>query len=248
MKRILIIGATSAIAEACAREWLQQDDACQFVLTGRDRNKLDMIKADLQTRGAQKVDTLLLDINDLESHATIIQEAGCFLGQLDRVLVAPGALPDQALCQQDLVYARESINTNATSIMMLLEQLATTLEHQRTGHLVVISSVAGDRGRMSNYFYGAAKAAVTVFCSGLMMRLQKSGVSVSVIKPGFVQTPMTADLNLPDKLVATPEQVARVIVKGSERQQGVIYAPGFWLFIMAIIRLIPTAIFKRLSL
>jgi len=248
MKNILIIGATSAIAQACAREWLAEYPGCRFFLTGRNSEKLAAVEADLRIRGANEVITSELDITDAEARKLVIGRTVEQLGQLDRVLVAPGSLPDQQRCQQDEQYAASELQINANATMLLLEMIATQLEQQRCGQLVVISSVAGDRGRMSNYYYGAAKAAVTAFCSGLMMRLQKSGVVVSIVKPGFVRTPMTADLELPEKLVATAEQVSKVIVRGTEKQRSVIYAPGFWRVIMTVIRLIPTPVFRRLGL
>lgn len=248
MKNILIIGATSAIAEACARQWLATFPESNFFLTGRNEEKLNTIASDLKIRGAGKVPTLSFDITDAKARKELTANVLQAFDQIDRILVAPGSLPDQQRCQEDAEYAAEALNINANATLLLLEPLADQLEKQRSGQLVVISSVAGDRGRMSNYFYGAAKAAVTAFCSGLMMRLQKSGVAVSIVKPGFVRTPMTADLDLPEKLVATPEQVAQVIVRGVEKQRGVIYAPGFWLLIMTIIRLIPTTVFRRLGL
>ncbi len=247
MNRILIIGATSAIANACAREWQRSGD-CQFVLTGRNMDKLTAIQSDLRIRGASLVEILEFDINNINRHEEIITKSVGWLGQLDRILMAPGLLPNQQRCQEDSTYARDVLDINSTSTLLLLERLGTQLEQQRAGQLAVISSVAGDRGRMSNYYYGSTKAAVTTFCSGLMMRLQKAEVAVSIIKPGFVRTPMTAELELPEKLVATPTQVAKVIVKGIDKQREVIYAPGFWLLIMTIIRLVPTSIFKRLDL
>ena len=248
MKDILIVGATSAIAQACAREWLAREKDCRFLLTGRDRTKLESLRNDLEVRGAASVSCIEFDLNDKQARQTLVSTALQSLNQLDRILVAPGSLPDQQRCQDDEEYAAESLETNANATMLLLEQLAKQLEKQRTGRIAVISSVAGDRGRMSNYYYGAAKAAVTTFCSGLMARLDKVGVSVSIVKPGFVRTPMTQGLDLPEKLVAKPEQVGRVIVNGTEKGIGVIYAPGFWLLIMTIIKLVPTPIFRKLSL
>lgn len=247
MKRILIIGATSAIAAACAREWLKTGP-CQFVLTGRNRERLQALKDDLQARGASLVTTLELDITQQAQHAQIIENSVSNLGQIDIALVAPGTLPDQLQCQQNAERAVTEFNQNATHLIALLTHLANQLEQQRCGQLAVISSVAGDRGRGSNYLYGAAKAAISAFCSGLMVRLAKANVSVTIIKPGFVRTPMTADLPLPEKLVATPEQVASGIVEGIRKQRPILYVPGFWRYIMLVIRLIPTALFRRLSL
>lgn len=247
MKRILIIGATSAIAAACARAWLAEEK-CQFVLTGRNQERLQILKNDLEARGAISVSPLVLDINQYDQHQAVLNEAIATLGQLDIVLVAPGTLPDQTECQNNAITAVAEFNNNATALISLLTHIANHLELQRCGQLGVISSVAGDRGRGSNYLYGAAKAAVSAFCSGLMMRLAKANVSVTLIKPGFVRTPMTAGLPLPEKLVASPEQVAALIVKGIAQQRTTLYAPGFWRYIMLVIRLIPDPIFRRLSL
>ncbi|MCY0966360.1 SDR family oxidoreductase [Parathalassolituus penaei] len=247
MNRILIIGATSAIAAACAREWLGRGP-CRFVLVGRNEERLQQLQQDLQARGAEQVDCLTLDLGDTSRHGIVIAEASQRLGQIDIALVAPGTLPDQNRCQQDASVAVQEFSTNATAVISLLTPLANQLEQQRCGSLAVISSVAGDRGRASNYLYGAAKAALSAFTSGLMARLAKSGVAVTLIKPGFVRTPMTAGLPLPEKLVATPEQVARQIVEGVQRRRTCLYTPGFWRYIMLIIRLIPDVIFRRLSL
>lgn len=247
MKRILIIGATSAIAAACANEWLTHGQ-CRFVLTGRNTNRLQNIQDDLLARGAQAVTSLELDITQTGQIQPVIDEACSILGQIDIALVAPGTLPDQAHCQQNVDVAIQEFNNNATAIIAVLTHLANQLEQQGCGQLGVISSVAGDRGRGSNYLYGAAKSAVSAFCSGLMMRLYKVNVAVTLIKPGFVRTPMTAGLPLPEKLVATPEQVAQRIVKGMARKQTCIYAPGFWRYILLIIRLIPNRMFRKLSL
>jgi len=247
MKRILIIGATSAIAEACAKEWMTRS-SCQFALIGRNTDKLEAIASNLTARGAVSADTFELDINNLDLHKEVLSSALAVLGQIDIALMAQGTLPDQEQCQKNSDYAVAEFTINATSAIAFLTHLANQLEIQKEGRLAVISSVAGDRGRMTNYLYGAAKGALTTFVSGLTARLDKAGVYVSVIKPGFVQTPMTSGLDLPAKLVATPEKVGQVIVRGVEKGKPVIYAPGFWLIIMTIIKLIPSSIFKRLSL
>jgi short-subunit dehydrogenase len=144
--------------------------------------------------------------------------------------------------------AVREFNTNAVSIIALLTRFANIVEQQRRGTIAVISSVAGDRGRQSNYLYGSAKAALSTFCDGLRARLFKVGAHVVTIKPGFVATPMTAGLPLPGPLVATPEKVAGDIVRAIEKGKDVIYTPWFWWGIMLIIRSIPGRVFKRLSL
>ncbi len=242
MKRILIVGATSGIAIACARLWAAAGDV--LVLVARDPQKLDQVAADLRVRGAATVETQLMDGTDLTAHAAMLDAAGA----IDVALIAYGTLPDQKLCEQDALAAAQALTTNATSVVVLATAIIERMERQDRGTLAVISSVAGDRGRASNYVYGAAKAAVTTFCDGARARLFKSGIHVMTIKPGFVDTPMTKDAALPRALVASPEQVARRIVKGIDRKAAVLYVPGWWRWIMLIIRLLPEPIFKRLKL
>jgi decaprenylphospho-beta-D-erythro-pentofuranosid-2-ulose 2-reductase len=246
MKNIVIIGATSAIAIACARVWAGK--GARFFLVGRNGDRLEQVAADLTARGAQLASCHRLDIDDLNAHAAMLSQCVTELVSIDIVLVAPGTLPDQKACETDPAMAVREFNTNATSLIALLTPLANVLEGQRHGALAVISSVAGDRGRPSNYLYGSAKAALSAFLEGLRARLYKSGVHVLTIKPGFVATPMTAGLPLPGPLVATPEKVASDIVRGIERKKNVLYTPWFWWGIMTIIKNVPQFLFKRASL
>ncbi len=163
------------------------------------------------------------------------------------MLIAHGTLPDQLACEQSVDVAVAEFNTNATSTISLMTLAANKLEAQHAGALAVISSVAGDRGRQSNYLYGAAKAAVSTFSSGLRQRLAKVGVAVVTIKPGFVDTPMTKDFRK-GALWAKPEAVAAGIVHAIDRRSSVVYLPWFWSLIMLIIRHIPEPIFKRIKL
>lgn len=246
MKNILIIGATSGIAVATARIWAAQ--GARFFLVARNAERLQQVANDLTARGASHVSTYELDVNDIPQHAAMLEHCMTSLGSLDIVLVASGTLPDQAACQADPLVAVREFNTNALSLIALVTPIANTLEAQRHGALAVISSVAGDRGRPSNYLYGSAKAALTAFCEGLNARLFKSGVHVLTIKPGFVATPMTADLKLPGPLVATAEKVASDIARAIDKQKNVLYTPWFWSIIMLIIRSVPKFLFKRASL
>lgn len=246
MKNILIIGATSAIAIACARLWAK--DGARFFLVARNGERLEQVASDLRARGAASVAYRQLDINSLDLHAEMLKQCASDLGALDIALVAPGTLPDQNECQADAAVAVREFNTNVTSVIALLTPIATLLEAQKRGTLAVISSVAADRGRQSNYLYGSAKAALSAFCEGMSARLFKAGAHVLTIKPGFVATPMTAGLPLPGLLVATPEKVASDIVRAIEKRKDVVYTPWFWSLIMLIIRSIPRPIFKRLSL
>jgi len=246
MKKILIIGATSAIATACARLWAGQGS--EFFLVARNNEKLEQTAADLQARGAKAVTLHRMDATDLAAHPGMLDSCLNALQQIDIALIAHGTLPDQKACEQDVGIALQELANNGTSVIALLTRLANQFEIQRCGSLAVISSVAGDRGRPSNYLYGTAKAAVSTFCEGLRARLFKVGVHVMDIKPGFVDTPMTQGLPLPAALVAKPEQVAQCILKGIERKVAILYAPGFWALIMLIIRSIPQPVFKRLNL
>lgn len=244
-QNIVIIGATSAIAEACARRWAERP--AHFFLVARNAQRLEQIKNDLQTRGAS-ADGCVLDANDLQVHAAMVDAARKALGRIDIVLIAHGTLSDQKTCENSADAAVAEIMTNGTSAIALLTHFANVLEAQRSGTLAVISSVAGERGRPSNYVYGAAKAMVTAFCEGLRARLFKVGVHVLVIKPGFVATPMTAQLKLPSLLTATPEAAAADIDAAIQRRRDVLFTRWFWRWIMLIIRMIPNAIFKKLSL
>lgn len=246
MKRILIIGATSAIATACARLWAEQGS--EFFLVARSADKLAQVSADLTARGAKTVTVHCMDAIDFAAHGPMLESCAATLQQIDVALIAHGTLPDQKACERDVSVALAELSNNGTSVIGLLSLLANQFETQRCGTLAVISSVAGDRGRPSNYLYGTAKAAVSTFCEGLRARMFKVGVHVMTIKPGFVDTPMTRGLALPAALLATPEQVAALIIKGVEKQKDTLYVPGFWRLIMLIIKSVPSVIFKRLNL
>lgn len=246
MKNIVIVGATSAIATACARNWAEEGE--RFVLIARNTAHLEQVAADLDARGAAHVTCCALDINDVNAHAAALDQCVAELGTLDIVLLAPGTLPDQTACERDASLAMREFQTNALSLIAFMTPLANLLEAQRSGTLAVISSVAGDRGRPSNYVYGSAKAALSTFCDGLRARLFKAGVHVLTIKPGFVDTPMTAGLPLPKMLVATPQHVAAEISRAIDTRRNVLYTPWFWVGIMAVIRSLPEFMFKRASL
>jgi decaprenylphospho-beta-D-erythro-pentofuranosid-2-ulose 2-reductase len=245
MKRILIIGATSAIAEATARLFAARGDS--LVLAGRDLPQLERIANDLKLRGAPGAHVLALDVNDFDKHVAAIQQASDLLNGVDIALIAHGTLGNQGECERDFSLALKELNTNAISVMSLLTQLANRMQAQGSGQLAVIGSVAGDRGRPSNYVYGTAKAAVATFCEGLRARLYPHNVNVLLIKPGFVDTPMTAAFKK-GLLWAKPEKIAALIVRALDRRQQVIYTPSFWALIMLIIRSIPRPLFVRLKL
>jgi decaprenylphospho-beta-D-erythro-pentofuranosid-2-ulose 2-reductase len=246
VKKVLVIGATSAIAEATARLYAKNGD--RLYLIARDPAKLETVAADLAVRGAERVDTAVMDACEYERHEAAIKQAIDTLEGLDIVLIAHGTLPDQKAAEENYAAAYEVLNDNFLSVVSLLTRLANIMESNKQGTIAVISSVAGDRGRQSNYLYGTAKAGVSTFLQGLRNRLQSSGVHVVTVKPGFVNTPMTADVAGDGFMWAQPEQIADGIYKAIDKKRDVVYLPGFWWLIMFIIRSVPEFIFKRLSL
>jgi hypothetical protein len=248
VKRIVIFGATSAIAQACARIWTAR--GCRIFLVGRNPAKLTAVLQDLDVRagGPGRIHAEAADLDVLAAHEALIAKAEAAMGGIDVALIAHGTLPDQAACANDATAALREIQTNALSVISLATLLARGFEARGAGQLAVISSVAGDRGRQSNYVYGAAKGMVSLFLQGLRNRLFASGVHVLTIKPGFVDTPMTAHIKKGGPLWASPEQVAKGIVWAIDRRRDVAYVPGFWRPIMAVIRAVPESVFKRLHL
>lgn len=243
--RILIIGATSAIAEAVARVYAAR--AANLYLLARDPQRGAAIAQDLTVRGATGVREATLDVTQFAAHSDTLDEAWAAFGGFDVVLIAHGTLPDQAACDADADLAIREFTVNSTATIALANYIARRLEPQGSGTLAVISSVAGDRGRASNYVYGAAKAAVSAYTSGLRQSLHPRGINVLTIKPGFVDTPMTAAFRK-GVLWATPEQVARGVVRAIDQRRSVVYLPWFWRIIMCIIRSIPEPVFRRLHL
>jgi short-subunit dehydrogenase len=243
---IVIVGATSAIAQAVARRYAVEQAA--FFLVARDDEKLALVSADLKARGASAVHTFSMDMTDYARLGQLCDTAWAALDHVDVVLIAHGTLPDQKRTQTDLDYGVCEFRVNGESAIASMTVLGQRLQAQGRGVLAVIGSVAGDRGRGSNYLYGAAKAAVDAFASGLRARLFKAGVHVLTIKPGFVMTPMTAGLDLPPRLTAQPDRVAADILHAITRRKDVLYTPGFWRLIMSVIRLVPNFLFKRTKL
>jgi short-subunit dehydrogenase len=244
-ERILIIGATSGMAEEAARVWAAR--GARLYLLGRDLERLGALAADLRVRGADIAGTGTFDAADLGSHVGVVAQALGALGGLDTALLAQGMLGDQAAAQANGAVAVAEFTVNALSMISLATPLADFLLTQGRGSLAFISSVAGDRGRQSNYIYGAAKAAVSAFASGLRNRLAPHGVQVCTIKPGFVATAMTAHLKQ-GPLFASAATAGRLIVRAIDKRKDVAYVPGFWRLIMAVIKAIPEPLFKRLKL
>jgi decaprenylphospho-beta-D-erythro-pentofuranosid-2-ulose 2-reductase len=242
---VLIVGATSAIAQATIRIYAAK--SASLYLVARDAEKLSLVAADARLRGAAKVCTRILELNDTNIHADLLREVAQSLPTLDIALIAYGVLGEQAEAEREFAAAEAVLRTNFLSVASLLTHLANAFERRGQGTIAVISSVAGDRGRKSNYVYGASKGALTIFLQGLRARLDRHGVHVLTIKPGLVATPMTAHLKQ-GLLFASPEKIARGIVSAIERRKDVVYLPFFWRPIMLIIRAVPERIFKRLNL
>jgi short-subunit dehydrogenase len=245
MNNVLIIGATSAIAQALARQFAQR--GAHLILWGRSAEKLETIASDLRTQYSTAVSVEALDFDNFTQYPAVLDRALADGARLDAAIVCHGSLSDQAACEADFQVAERELRINLLSALSFLTILANRFEQQGHGTLAIISSVAGDRGRGSNYVYGTAKAALSTFAQGLRNRLYSKGVHVLTVKPGFVDTPMTADLPK-GPLFASPERVARDIIRAIDRKQCVLYTPWFWRWIMLVIKAIPEPVFRKLRL
>jgi len=243
--RVLIVGATSAIATETARVYAAY--GARLFLTGRDRDRLEGVAADLRVRGAAVVATAVLDVTDRRRGAEVMDSAWTAFGGFDVALLAHGVLPDQARCQASAADAVAALDVNFTSTVALLTPLANRFEAARAGCIAAITSVAGDRGRQSNYLYGAAKGGLDRFLEGLRNRLFRSGVAVVTLKPGFVDSPMTAGIRQ-GPLFVSARRAGRAVHHAIERRRDVAYIPWFWRPIMAVVRALPELVFKRLRL
>jgi decaprenylphospho-beta-D-erythro-pentofuranosid-2-ulose 2-reductase len=244
MRRILLTGATSAIAQAAARPFAADGDS--LVLAGRDRDRLETVAADLRARGAVQVEIIEIDFLDTERCPKIIEQARAQLDGLDVLLVAQGTLPDQAACEREVERTLREHALNTSSVIALLVPAANLFEAQGHGCLAVITSIAGVRGRRSNYVYGSAKAAVSAFLEGLRGRMAACGVSVVDIRPGFVDTPMTADIPK-NPLFANATDVGQRVYQAVCRGEDVVYTPWYWRWIALVLQCIPRPVFKRLN-
>jgi hypothetical protein len=246
-KRIVIIGATSAIAEHCARLWVK-DGEVDLTLVGRDPGRTERVAADLRVRSPRSVvQAREADFLDPPAIGRLVDNIAAG-GAVDIVLIAHGSLPEQSLCQQDLATCKEALTVNGISPVLFAEAFAGHMQKAGHGTLAIIGSVAGDRGRKSNYVYGAAKGMVARYAQGLQHRLAGTGVKIVLIKPGPTDTPMTAHLKRQGVSLARPEDIARLILKGINQGSQVCYAPAKWAFIMMIIRHLPDIIFNKLEI
>jgi decaprenylphospho-beta-D-erythro-pentofuranosid-2-ulose 2-reductase len=241
---ILALGATSAIAEATLRLFAER--GARFFLVARNPDKLAAVAGDLLTRGASHVATHVMDLDDTAAHSAMLAAAAENLGTIELALLAHGVLGDQLQAEASFPIAEAILETNFIAPVSLITWLANYFEASHQGTLAVISSVAGDRGRKSNYVYGASKGALNIFVDGVRNRIDRSGVNVLTIKPGFVATPMTAHLPQ-NALFATPSKVAGGIFNAVKKRKDVVYVPAFWAVIMIILRMVPRRIFKKLN-
>lgn len=243
MKNILLLGAYSDIGQALARAYAAEGN--NVWLAGRKQEKLDDLAADLRIRYDQGVETFLFDAADTDSHESFLEGLPVLP---DSVVCIFGYLGEQEQAQSDWEQAHRILMANYVGAVSILNRVADAFEHRGNGSIVGISSVAGERGRQSNYLYGSAKGGFTLYLQGLRNRLFKKGVHVLTVKPGFVDTRMTEHLQLPGPLTAKPEQVARAVVKAERKKKNTLYVLWMWRWIMLIIKLIPEPVFKRLSL
>ena len=242
-RKILVLGATSGIAEATCRIWASQ--GASLFLVARNPEKLAAVAQDLKNRGASYVDTAVADLDDTEQHPSLLAHAINSLAGLDVAYLAHGVLGDQSAAEQDFNTAAHILHTNFMAPVSLLTWLTNFCVQRHNGTIAVLSSVAGDRGRKSNYVYGSSKAGLSAFLAGLRNRVDREGVTILTIKPGPVNTAMTAHMNVRK---ADVDSVAASIVRAIDKRQDNLYVPFQWQPIMFVIRNIPDRIFKKLNL
>jgi decaprenylphospho-beta-D-erythro-pentofuranosid-2-ulose 2-reductase len=247
VQKIVIVGATSAMAEHCARLWVAESPK-NLILLGRDQARTERVAQDLRVRNPQS--SITVNTTDFMDPVRIREwvDHVCAEGVPDIVLIAHGSLPDQKECQQDLVLNQEVLQLNGISPILFAEAFAGHMEKSNNGKLAIIGSVAGDRGRKSNYVYGSAKGLVTRYVQGLQHRLAGSNVKVVLIKPGPTDTPMTAEIKGKGVKLANVTTVAKSIVNGIENTVSTVYAPGKWLIIMMIIKHLPRFVFNKMDI
>jgi len=243
MKNVLILGATSDMAQAIAKKYAAE--GWSLTLAALEPELLGPIADDLRVRSKMDIQALEFDALDFSNHRNFYESLET---KPDAVICVFGYMGDQDLARTDLDEVRKTIDINFTGAVSILNVVAEDFEKRGHGAIAAISSVAGDRGRQSNYIYGCAKAGLTAYLAGLRNRLAKSGVHVMTVKPGFVRTKMTENLELPAALTATPEQVADAVFKGLEKKRNTLYILWMWRWVMLVIRHIPEFIFKKMGM
>ncbi|MDW3652199.1 MAG: SDR family oxidoreductase [Bacteroidia bacterium] len=241
---ILIFGANSDLGNQIAQIHASQGD--NLFLTARTEVQLDRIKSDLEIRHKAEIQTFELDAIDFEQHPQLLDRIE--ISEMDRVYCVFGYLGEQEKAEKDFGESRQIIEVNYTGAVSLLNPIAEVFAQKGAGSIIGISSVAGERGRMSNYMYGSAKAAFTAYLDGMRNRLAHKGVHVMTVKPGFMRTKMTEGLPLAAPLTANPDKAAKIIVKAASKKKNTIYVLPIWRWVMLIIRNVPEFIFKKLKL
>lgn len=243
MKNALILGATSDMAQAIAKKF--SAEGWSLTLAALESDLLEPIAGDLRVRSETDIQALEFDATDFSSHKGFYESLET---KPDVVICAFGYMGDQISARTDFNEVQKTIEINYTGAVSILNEVAEDFEKRKCGSIVGISSVAGDRGRQSNYIYGSAKAGLTAYLSGLRNRLAKSGAHVMTVKPGFCRTKMTENLELPAALTATPEQVANAIFQGVDKKRNTVYTLWMWRWIMLVIRHVPEFIFKKMGM
>lgn len=246
MNNIIVFGASSKLAEETVRHIKGVN--INVLLAGQTESKLETVKAHLKTLNPEvNYQTYIINALAYDKHQEMIDYAINNFGGLDTIIIAHGTLPDNEEVRKSQEQTIKEFNINCLSVISLCTLAANYFESKKNGTIAVISSVAGERGRQSNYVYGAAKAGVSAYLQGLRNRMFEFGVNVITIKPGMVRTPMT--LHLPDSpLMAKPEKVGKEIYDAIRNRKDVVYTPSYWKIVMTIIKLIPEGIFKKLKL
>ena len=243
MKHVLILGATSDMAQASAKKYAAE--GWHLTLAAIETDMLAPIAGDLQVRSGEAVQTMKFDATAFESHQAFYDSIS---EKPDAVIAVFGYMGDPDEARIDFDEVRKTIDINFTGMVSILNIVADDFEKRGSGAIAAVSSVAGDRGRQSNYIYGSAKAGLTAYLSGLRNRLAKTGVHVMTVKPGFCRTKMTENLDLPGALTAEPSQVADAVYNGMQRGRNTVYTLWMWRYIMLVIRHIPEAIFKKMKM
>jgi short-subunit dehydrogenase len=246
MRHIVVIGANSEIAKACIVSWAKQEQTF-FSMVSRDRERYAAFSSDLTLRFPE-TETAHYEIDFLNSNSITTLANNLSSTPIDIVLIAHGVLPDQAECEIDISLCKRSLEVNAISPVLFSEVFLHILLKQNFGALAVIGSVAGDRGRKSNYIYGAAKALISSYMSGVTHRLAKSPVTITLIKPGPVDTPMTNKYRETGLSMASPDEVANDIVRAISKGERIVYTPRKWQIVMLVIKLLPNFIFSKLNI
>jgi decaprenylphospho-beta-D-erythro-pentofuranosid-2-ulose 2-reductase len=244
-RRIWVLGATSAIAHAYIR--LRAARGASLLLLGRNEAHLRANAADLTARGATAASVKCCDLARVPDYESVLSEMVAAGGAPDEVFIAYGTMQQQDKLLGDITLARDLIDTNFTSVVCWLLAIIERWERSRPLTVIVIGSVAGDRGRASNFVYGSAKGGLDRFLEGLQHANAGTALHIVRVKPGFVDTPMTADIAKSGPLWATPERVAADIERAADRGQAVLYTPWFWWPIMLVIRHLPRFMFDRLK-